>query len=215
MGYILNDGRYIVSKEPPHGDEGYTWEDYFDYNYKAFDCTKKDAFNYAFECMLGIGYCGIESALKSAYNIKSNSYFTEYRLNEDGSTAPVDPLKKYSDKYAKFDGKMFDSILETIFNVSPDHNYVMPCDWESVSTYAYFYEGNYYILRNDGGDIACPKVEIDAMKLKDDGRYFFRIEYLYGNDDCGYEKVANLEVIAGLVEWNGSRVWSLYSISKI
>lgn len=219
MAYILGYGGCTLSKDPPHGDEGYTEKDYFEYNYKDYMCTDKDAFKMAFSCMLGLSYAGIEFAMREAYDIEYDSYFKTYEALDSDTKPEADPLRKFVniDEYAKFDGKTFDSMLEKIFNVKPDHSYSPKCenDDEEVSVYAYYYEGDYYIFRGKGGDGAGPQVRIVDMQLKDDGKYVIRISYEWGNDYYGYEKVANLEVTAGLVEWNGLRVWSLYSITKI
>lgn len=211
MEYILGYGRYSVGQEPPHGDEGYSEKDYFEYNYADFDCTGSDAFEYAFACMLGIPYAGMEFCLREAYGIEYDSYFTECISSDE-----ADPLNKFDgcDEYAKFDGKMFDSVLENVFNVKPDHNFISDSNDENVDAFAYYYNGEYYIYRSQGGDGAGPRVVINDMQVRSDGKYDADITYQWGNDPDGYSDIENLKVVAGLKDWEGSRIWSLYSVSK-
>lgn len=216
MAYILGYGLSSVSEDPPCGDEGYSEKEYFDYNYKSFNCTDKNAFEYAFDCMLGTSYCGIEEALDEAYNIKYDSYFKEFD-EYDEPEPPKDPLKKFvnASMYAKFDGKMFDSILENIFNIKPNHSYVLKGNNENgISVYAYYYEENYYIFRGLGGDGFGPRVIINDMKTQTDGKYKINITYQWGNDS-GFDDIARLNVVAGLKNWNNNRIWSLYSVTRM
>lgn len=225
MAMVVGYGREYISVDPECDENGYTENDYFEINYKDYDCTSKDAFKDAFLNVLCLPFYSIFNYYAENYGWDLNLFIKEFFYYEDndfGYDTPSvrDPLKKFEadSMYYKIDGEKFDFILKNVFNVKPDHSYVLhnkKSRWFPDEDSAYYYNGYYYVLKADGGDGAGPRTVINNMEKQSDGKYKINITYQFGNDFEGYDDCAQLNVIAGLKEINGEKLWSIYSIKKV
>ena len=201
MAHILEFGREYQRKNPVGG---YSSIDYFDLNYKDYDCQSENAFEQAFVYMLGSPYYPLYEKICTIYNI--NSETIEIKNSEkDPKMRMVDSGNYYY--YYKVKGEFFDKYLSEIFNVSPDHSF-------ELGKLAYYYDGYYYIKQGDGGDGSGPDVAFVDLKECSDGKYEITIKYNRGND-WGYAELATLKVITELKYVDGKNIWSIYKITNV
>lgn len=214
MAFILGYGREYTSIEPLQGNA----KDYFECNYKNYDCTSSDAFETAFGYMLGAPYNSCFNYLASMYDWNIENY-SEVYFRETDKPFISDPLKKFNQNsgYSKIVGKQYDLLLKEVFNVQPNHDFILSDEnsrWFGNKESAYYYDGYYYILGKEGGDAAGPKTVINYIELNSDRKYHINITYQWGNDFEGYADIAEIHVVASLKNVNGNRIWSIYKIEK-
>lgn len=200
---------------------GYTKEEFYNEE-KSYDCTSNDAFEYAFGTVLGSPIYPMFTWFEEIYGWDNVGVADKYiGTNEHDETLPTcrDPLKKFDPEfiYIKIKGSKFDMLLREVFNVTPNHDFVL-CDgtglWEKATDVAYYYNGYYYVLYFEGGDGPAPEVIINSMKEDSDGKYNISVTYRLGNDVVGYEDISPIKVVAGLKNIDGERIWSIYRIEK-
>lgn len=219
MAYVINCANGYTAQEPPCDDNGYSEKEYFDYNYKNYDSTSKNATKAAYEMMLGLPYYSIFDELNDCCEYDTKSFYKIYNPWDESAAFVRDPLKKFDEenKYMKADGAKFDMLLQTIFNVKPDHSFTLSSNAfsDDKEPVFYYYDGNYYILKGDGGDGIGPRVVTNEYTKLSDGRYKVNITFQFGNDIEGFKDIATLNVIAGLKEVGDNTLWSIYSYEKV
>lgn len=190
-------------KDPPHGDEGYSGKEYALYNWEDFDSTSSNAKEYAYGKLL-TGYQPLVITLAEIFN------WEDFEMTDcwDGDE---DPKALYDEFYRVVDDEYVDLSLKTIFNVKPDHDYVLNSESEEV--YAYYHDGNYYCCGEEGGDGAGPEIEIKNIKAQNDGKYLIDATY-YISDFEDKEKICDVKVTAEMKTVEGKKLWSFYKIEK-
>lgn len=191
------------AEEPPHGDDGYSGKEYALYNWEDFDSTSSSAKEYAYGKLL-TGYQPLVVTMAEIFD------WEDFEVTDcwDGGE---DPEGLYDEFYRVVDDEYVDLSLKTIFNIKPEHDYVL-CS-ESGDTYAYYYDGEYYCRGEEGGDGAGPEVEIKNIKAQNDGKYLIDATY-YISDFEGREEICDVEVVAEIKNVEGQNIWSFYKIEK-
>lgn len=213
LSYVFGYGGMPITKEFEFDDNGYTEKEYFDFYYQDYNCSSSNAYKFAYNTMSNMGYYDFIDFCESVYNL--NDFKTNFDCGQQ------DPLKKvsYGDGFSKINGSKYDSLMETVFNVSPNHKFVLmepSFDPDSeIEEYVnlYYKDGYYYEAINNGGDGAGPKVIINKIDKQLDGKYIAVVNFQWGND-WGFEDVASLKVTVGLKEFDNCRIWSLYSYER-
>ena len=129
-----------------------------------------------------------------------------------------DPQKKLEEAEGliKVKADKLDEILETVFNVKPNRSYKLFDYKDGDKKLAGYYDnGWFYISYGAGGDCAGPLVKLKSVDKQPDGKYIVKAEYLYGNDDEGYDHIANFKAEVALKDYHGDRIWSIYSMEKL
>lgn len=218
MSYILGYGRQYASVDfSDAGEEGYSEKEAFDARFENYDCKAENAGELVCGYLAGIWYYNMFDFIGETYSTDKEYYGKECGTLWGEKTGDRDPLKKYCEecRYFKADGEKTDALIKNVFNATPDHDYVLESDSEyDGGVYEYYYKGNYYFYEGEGGDGEGPMVEIKSMEKLPDGKYSFKIEYIWGNSDI-HIYMGTLNVTAGLKLIDGSRMWSIYEITKV
>ena len=131
-----------------------------------------------------------------------------------GTPDPLDYLE-YEDTgrydYYCYDGENVDWIIRNVYGVEPNHNLYEGMDWyNGIDTYAYYYDGNYYVpyLATGWGYESLGEYEISR---DESGMYSLTVELLDGFEDSfrGY-----MYIDAELITVDGEKIWSIHRIYK-
>lgn len=180
---------------------------YFDCNYSLtfenYDCTSKDALNYALRKTLSPCYYTLLQFMdEELYE------FGNYEVkNILGSANDPRDLWNYyqttSKKYVEF-------ILHNVFNIELADTEVF-YDYNG-NTLAYFEGNTCYINYDDGGDGAGPEVKIKSIETSSDGKYIISVNYSLRDPERIIEKYPDAKITAKIKEVEGKRLWSIYKI---
>ncbi len=122
---------------------------------------------------------------------------------------------KYPYDYNILSEKEFDKILINIFGVTPNHSYVFKDQYsEYLEHIVYYYEGNYYYTRADGGDGAGPDIQIEKIEKKSDGSYSAQVIEVWG-DGINDSVKGKFSVDCKITPVNGIRYWTINKITRI
>lgn len=104
-------------------------------------------------------------------------------------------------------------ISKNMFNLTltDSEGYVPNEDYEGniVDELVWYYDnGKYYSSIIATGMEGYYFAEIDSSNLRDDGKYEFSMNLYYAEMDYPSEYICNYEVVAGLKEVDGTRIWS-------
>lgn len=199
------------AKEPPNYIDGYTSKEYELYNYKNYDYKTTDAKKYAYSKLL-TGYQTLSETMSEVYNWNDFEIYEVWKNSENDPEFESDPKNLFGDYYCFVEEKYIDIGLKTVFNVQPDHNYILKS--KDGEVYAYYYDGYYYFRGDEGGDGAGPEIEINNVKIQSDGKYLIDATY-YVSDPDGREKICDLKVTAEMKTVEGKSIWSFYKIEKV
>lgn len=199
------------AEDPPHSDDGYTAKEYATYNLKSYDYKSSEAKRYAYSSLL-TGYHTLAEEMSENYNWLDFELYEGAGYYEIDETFEPDPKDLLGEIYCIIDEKYIDMSLKNVFNITPDHNYVLKS--KDGEVYAYYYDGNYYYRGDEGGDGAGPDIVISDIKVMNDGKYSIKATYyVVGGDER--EKICDLNVIAEMKTFEGKSIWSFYTIEKV
>lgn len=177
-------------------------EGVFLYN-KSFDSALDDAMQMIFN--EGVGFF---SFAEEIYNISLEpEKFSFYDDNGKPVATPEDPLGMFypgmpgSFGYLKFEAEKIDWMLENIFSVEPDKNYI------NEHMGRYYFDGYYYFRLDEGGGGGYTLILLDYEE-QSDGSYLVT----FSTHEEGYEfetEYSILEASAVLREVDGKRIWQI------
>ncbi len=181
------------------------------HNFRPYDYKTSAAKRYAYSSLM-TGYCTLLEEIGAVYNWEDFNIYECWKNAEDDPEFEQDPQKILGDYYCWVEEKYVDMALKTVFNVQPDHNYVLKS--KNGEVYAYYHDGYYYYRGDDGGDGAGPDIVINDIKVMDDGKYSIDATYyiLWGDER---EKIFDLNVIAEMKTVESNSIWSFYKIDKV
>lgn len=179
--------------------------------FNTYNCESRNGFMSGFLNLIGTSDDTTIEFLAKMYGWNVNDF-----LVRTTSSDVKDPLKKFGGQpFNKFNGEKFDMLLKEVFNVQPNHNYVMTSEASENSfeleTLAYYNNGSYYAPYGHGGSDTA-EITINSMTQQADGKYSINItEKLIDGlaEETLYTTKLNVE--AALKTINGSRVWSIYN----
>ncbi len=198
------------AKEPPHSAEGYTAKEYELYNFKPYDYKSVEAKRYAYNRLL-TGYHTLLEEMGDIYNWWDFNIYECWKGSEDDPEFEQDPKKLLGEFYCYVEEKYVDIALKTVFNVQPDHNYVLKS--KDGEVYAYYLDGYYYYRGDEGGDGAGPDIDINNIMVQSNGKFLIDATYYVSSPD-GREKIFDLKVMAEMKTVEGKSLWSFYKIEK-
>ena len=190
----------------------------FFYGPTTYNCKDKDAFEKAFGIIHGAPFMNFADVVTDVYRIEYENV-VNFPEGDDSFTDP----KGYWQQYRYVEEKFIDLILEEIFNVKPDHSYVMHnYDWygDESMVFAYYQDGYYYSDAGDGGDGCGPEITVNKVERLSDGKYKITVHY----NVVGYSADNELEIIedngdfivvAEMKNIDGKTVWSYHEISPV
>ena len=198
-----------------------TLEYIFFYNLRAdsYNSNSKDAFKKAIRIIHGATFFSFAEVVSEVYRI--NYDYMEYYYYHDDYFQP-DPKGCWK-QYKRIDGEFIDLILEEIFNVKPDHGYVVyDKEWSENEdgVYAYYYDGAYYSDASDNGDGCEPDVTIKNVKVLPDEKYQITVNYkdVVHVENGIFETVedhGDYVIITEMKNIDGTTVWSYYEIQPV
>lgn len=198
---------------PPNADD-YTALEYekafYKHNYKPYDYKSADAKRYAYNRLL-TGYNPLTEDLTELYDLYSFQIDEVWKESEEDDTFEADPKGLLGEFYCIADGEYIDICLETVFNVRPDHNYVLKS--KDGEVYAYYYNGDYYYRGDEGGGGTGPEIFINDIKIMNDGKYSINATY-YVTGPEEKEKIYDVNIVAEMKKVEGKSLWSFYKIEK-
>lgn len=199
--------------DPPNA-ENYTAMEYekafYTHNYKPYDCNSAEAKRYAYSKLL-TGYYSLTEKLIEMYNPDEIIIEDIQKSSEEDNSFKADPKGLLGEFYIIADGEYIDACLETVFNVKPDHDYVLKS--KDGEVYAYYYDGDYYCRGDEGGGGTGPVIDINDVKLLNDGKYSIKATFSV-TDTEDKEKLYDVNIVAELKAFEGKNVWSFYKIEK-
>ena len=209
LGHMIWHNGYFESKHP---EGSYSNTDYFLLNYENYDYRSEKAKRFAYKQIFAT-YETILEEMAGIYNWQS---FEIEVVNTGASDniGPSDPKGwlDYNYSYCKVEEKYVDMCLKTVFNLTPDHDYVFKSkDGEVV---AYYYDGWYYYCDFDGGDTMGPDVDINDIEIMNDGKFLIKATYYVGTIYSA-TKICDVNVVAEMKEVEGKSIWSFYRITKV
>lgn len=191
----------------------------FFYGMESYDYKVDNAFEKAFGIIHGAPYYNFSELVGDIYRIHYENDVIFPSGDGDDMTDP----RGYWRQYRYVDAEFIDFILENMFNVKPDHNYILYMDegWsDEDNTYAYYEDGYYYSDAGDGGDGCGPEVTVKTVEILSDGKYQITVYYRIVAGDENGEPVTfidggDLNIIAEMKNIDGNSVWSFYEIKQV
>ena len=172
----------------------------------TYSSKASDAIDLAYASVYGVSFVTL-------FDLYQNDYgwdIDDYVIRTDNEK---DPQKKF-EMLLKIKADKFDEILETVFNVKADRKYVLYDYQSEEKQICGYYEGEWFYSNWwEGGDGAGPLVKLKSVNQKSDGKYDVTAQLYFGNDE-GYDLLSSFKAEVALKEYNGSRIWSLYSMEK-
>ena len=190
VGRILANG-FWEDSVVENGDD-------FGYKLTSYDYKSTDAKRYAYSHLL----YGVQPL------IESYKYIYNYHAMMEKDYESNDPKGLLEGEYYCVEAEDVDFLLETTFNVKPDHNYILRSKDGMVQ--AYYHDGKYYVCVDEGG-AGKEECRINTVKIQDDGKYLIYGTYYSGFD---MEKVCDVKVVAEMKNVKGISFWSIYKIEK-
>lgn len=178
----------------------------------AYNSTSKDAFEKAFKIIHGVPFWQFSDVVGDVYRIH-HEQFVYFPDGEDDTDR--DP-RGYWAQYRYVEGAFIDMILEEIFNVKPNHNYVLYSEeWEGKKEVeAYYEDGFYYSAAWDGGDGCGPDLTVKDVKVLSDGKYQITMNYRIIAGDEIVENCGDYIIVAKMKLYEGNSLWSFYEIKE-
>lgn len=204
LGNILYNG--FNSEDPPHSDDGYTDKEFALHNYRPYDYKTADAKQYAYSRLI-TGVDTLLEAMVEVYNWDDFEIKEVWKESEEDDSFESDPKGLLGDYYCIVEAKYIDMAIKNVFNIDPDHSYVLKS--KDGLVHAYYYNGNYYFRGDEGGAMNSEAV-ISNVKVMDDGKY--EINATWNIADSG--KILDLKIIAEMKTVEGKSFWSFYKIEK-
>ena len=213
LAYFIDAGSFPLPAEKKEMDDKWGIDYILKYSYRDADAT-----DVAYAAVYGLSFYNIFDELAEEYGWKKdNDYAGNIEDFVIRTHSERDPQKKLeiTDGLIKIKADKLDEILETVFNVKPDRSYKLYDYRDGDKKLAGYYDnGWFYANQWDGGDGAGPLVKLKSIDKQSDGKYIVKAEYLYGDSD-GYDHVANFKAEVALKDYNGDRIWSIYSMEKL
>lgn len=176
--------------------------DDYKYNLTSYNYKSSDAKRYAYSRLL-VGVAPL---------IEQYQYIYNYYVHIEEFTDENDPKGLIDYYYYCVDAEDVDLLLETTFNVKPDHNYILRS--KDGTVHAYYHDGKYYVRIDEGGtfDNEC---RINNIKLQADGTYLIDGTYYNSGENLvDMKKICDVKVVAEMKNVKGRSFWSVYSIEK-
>lgn len=184
------------------------------YNYKA-----ENAFEKAFSIIHGAPFYNFYEVVGGIYRIRYDDSVIFPTGDENDITDP----RGYWKQFRRVEAEFVDFILENMFNVKPDHDYILYAEgWSSKNDgiFAYYQDGYYYSDAGDGGDGYGPEVTVKKVEILPDGKYKVTVYYrVVAGDENGdtvtFIDVGDMEVVAEMKNIDGMSLWSFYEIKPV
>ena len=197
-----------------YGVESYEYEG----NVKSYDYRAKNAFENAFTTIYGAPFYNFCELVSEIYRIHYEGSVDCTSDSEDNRTDP----RGYWQQYRYIEADFVDFVLENMFNVKPDHNYIFKeKGWDGeVYTYAYYEKGYYYSDASDGGDGCGPEVTVKKVEILPDGKYRITVHYRIVTGGENGELVTfidggDINVVAEMKNIDENSIWSFYEINEV
>ena len=197
-----------------YGSKSYEYNTNVDtYDYKA-----NNAFEKAFAKVYGASFYNFSELVSSIYRLYYENEVVFPLGDENDMTDP----RGYWTQFGRTEAEFIDFILENMFNVKPDHSYVLKeKGWEGETIYlAYYEDGYYYSDAGDGGDGCGPDVVIKKVEILPDGKYQITVHYRIveageNNEMVTFIDGRDINVIAEMKNIDGNSIWSFYEIKEV
>lgn len=179
----------------------------------SYNCKSEDAFEKAMGAIYGAPFSTFSEAVSEIYRIRYEHDLC-YNSNQP------DP-KGYWQQYRQEDAEFIDFILEEIFNVEPNHDYILSEDWDGEKHMkAYYQNGIYYSDAMDGGDGVGPDVQLKKVEVLPDGKYKITVHDRVVTGDENGNMITFMDgddytIITEMKNVNGTTVWSYYEIKPV
>ncbi|MBR3835800.1 MAG: hypothetical protein IKJ69_03310 [Clostridia bacterium] len=193
--------------------ESVSYEDFKEHelkNFKPYDYKAASAKRFAYSSLM-TGYYTLAEEISDIYNWWDFCINDGAGYNESTDAVDPDPKGVLGEYYCIVDAEYIDMALKTVFNITPDHNYVLKS--KDGQVHAYYYDGDYYYRGDEGGDGAGPEIDINDIDVMNDGKYSIKATY-YVNWGDDREKILDLNVVAEMKTVEGKSLWSFYKIEK-
>ena len=196
-----------------------------DHVWKDYDCTAPDAQAYA---ILHLFYqnLGMSSSFPHCFYADGNGEdlrekYVSYVEVSDPEMLGFTTEFPYS--YYRFDGAFADEMLQSVMNVTPDHDYVYTQETDypyagATQRVIFYSDGYYYVFSPEAGDYWENRSAVSDVQQLPDGRISLKFRYSFGGDfyGNGYEETesGNYTAVLGQKEVHGRKMWSIYSVKK-
>lgn len=182
------------------------------YGMEEYDYKDNDAFEMAFATIHALPYYNFSELVSEIYRIHYDG-MVNFPYENEGLEA--DP-RGYWQQFRYVEAEYIDFILEDMFNVKPDHSYVMHSEyWCAGGVYAYYQDGYYYSDAGDGGDGCGPEIKLKKVERLSDGKYQVTVNYrVVEAGGVVLSDFGNYNVIAEIKNIDGNSIWSFYKIEK-
>lgn len=184
----------------------------------SYNSNSDDAFEKAFSIIHGVPFRQFSDVVAEIYRMNYESFIHFPQGEGDTETDP----RGYWPQYRYVEEHFIDLILEEMFNVKPNHNYVLYGEeFEGKKeVLAYYEDGLYYSAAWDGGDGCGPDLIVKEVKALSDGKYQIIMNYriVAGGDNGELEVVedcGDYMIIAEMKPYEGLSLWSFYEIKEI
>lgn len=180
----------------------------------SYNCESDDAFEKAMNAVYGAPFSTFSEVVSYVYRIRYEYDDLCYSSNQP------DP-KGYWQQYRQEDAEFIDFILEEIFNVEPNHDYILSEEWDGEKYIkAYYHNGKYYSDASDGGDGVGPDVQLKKVEALPDGKYKITVHDRVVTGDENGNTVTFMDgddytIIAEMKNIDGTTVWSYYEIQPV
>ncbi len=191
--------------------------DTYEASVQSYDCEAENAFEKAFSLVHGAPFYNFCELVSDIYRIRYEGEVIFPSYTEEDTTDP----RGYWNQYRYVDAEFIDFILENMFNVKPDHSYVLRVEgWGENDTFAYYEDGYYYSNAGDGGDGVGPDVTIKKVEILPDGKYQVTVHYrIVAGDENGnmvtFIDGDDFNVVAEMKNIDGNSIWSFYKIEQV
>ena len=189
----------------------------FFYGMESYDSKSEDAFEKAIGIIHGAPYYNFSELVSGIYRI----HYEGSEVFPSGDENDLTDPRGYWKQFRYIEAEFVDFILENMFNVKPDHEYIFYTeDWYSGvgdGTYVYYEDGYYYSDAGDGGDGCGPEVTVKKVEILPDGKYQVTVHYRVVSRGINneIETVADggdIIVVAEMKNIDGNSLWSFYEI---
>lgn len=171
-----------------------------------YNCTEDDA--------NAVAVSGVTDLFSNMYYICMEEYNFQEPYQSWNNEGAVDPERRYTDEYdghIKYKASDVDWVVRNIYNVEPvmTEYFTDDVNTEDGSEYCVWYrKGDYYYSHLfASGRESGYKSEIISKERTDDGKYKIRLNVVERAFDEQWP-VGTYEVVVGLKEVDGKRVWS-------